>query len=69
MLRSILTAWLLFGLVGFAEAQDYPLKAPNNWFGTTDREKIRELIFDKHDDEDLAELEIEPILDKPVDWK
>jgi hypothetical protein len=55
--------------IAIAEAQDFPIKAPNNWFGTTDREKISELLFDKNNDPELAEIEIDPVLDKPVDWK
>ena len=55
--------------VAIAEAQDFPVNATNNWFGTTDSEKIAELLFDKNDDPELAEIEIEPVLDKPVDWK
>lgn len=52
-----------------AEAQDFPVPAPNNWFGTTDMAKIEETIFDKHDDPDLGEVQIEPIRQQPVDWK
>ena len=55
--------------IAIAEAQDFPIKAPNNWFGTTDRQKIAEHLFDRDDDEELAEIEITPILEKPVDWK
>lgn len=55
--------------IAIAEAQDFPIKAPNNWFGTTDRAKIEEMIFDRHDDPEVAEIEIDPILDHPVDWK
>lgn len=52
-----------------AEAQDYPVPAPNNWFGTTDRKKIDESIFDKHDDAELGEVLIEPIRQEAVAWK
>lgn len=55
--------------IAIAEAQDFPLLAPNNWFGTTDREKIQEMLFDRHEDPEVAEIEIEPVLDHPVDWK
>jgi len=55
--------------IGIAEAQDFPVKAASNWFGTTDQAKIAEMIFDKADDPELAEIEIQPVLDKPVDWK
>ncbi len=53
--------------IAIAEAQDYPLNAANNWFGTTDLDKIREMIFDKHSDPELAEIKIEPFLTEPVD--
>jgi len=52
-----------------AEAQDFPVAAPNNWFGTTDRRKIAETIFDKHDDAELGEVLIEPIRQAAVVWK
>ncbi|GAB4343612.1 MAG: hypothetical protein Kow0089_19510 [Desulfobulbaceae bacterium] len=52
-----------------AEAQDYPLKAPNNWLGTTDRAKIAERVFDHADDPELAEIELEPVLEHPVEWE
>ena len=52
-----------------AEAQDFPVPAPNNWFGTTDRMKIGETIFDKHDDAELGEVLVEPIRKEAVAWK
>jgi parallel beta-helix repeat protein len=52
-----------------AEAQDFPVPAPNNWFGTTDRKKIDETIFDLHDDAELGEVLIEPIRKEAVAWK
>lgn len=55
--------------IAIAEAQDFPVNAPNNWFGTTDQTKIEELLFDKNDDPELAEIKIDPLLEKPVDWK
>ena len=35
--------------ISVAEAQDYDIMAPNNWFGTVNRDKIEEKIFDKND--------------------
>ncbi len=55
--------------IAIAEAQDFPVQAPNNWFGTTDMEKINEMLFDRNDDPELAEIDITPVLDHPVDWK
>jgi parallel beta-helix repeat protein len=52
-----------------AEAQDFPVVAPNNWFGTTDRRKIDEKIFDKHDDPELGEVVIDPIRTEAVSWQ
>lgn len=52
-----------------AEAQDFPVPAPNNWFGTTDRQKIASTIFDKHNDPELGEVLIEPIRREAVAWK
>lgn len=55
--------------IAIAEAQDFPVKAADNWFGTTDEEKIREMLFDKQDDPELAEIEYKPFLTTPVEWK
>jgi len=52
-----------------AEAQDFPVSAPNNWFGTTDRQKIAATIFDKHNDPELGEVLIEPIRKEAAAWK
>ncbi len=53
--------------ISIAEAQDFPVNAANNWFGTTQREKIQEMLFDKNYDPDLAEITIAPFLNEPVD--
>ena len=45
------------------------MEAPRNWFGTKNRQKIDELIFDHQDDDELGEVRIDPVLDKPVDWR
>ena len=55
--------------ISVAEAQDYDVEARNNWFGTINREKIEEMIFDKMDDADLGRVEFEPFLDAPVQWE
>ena len=55
--------------IAMAEAQDFPVEAPNNWFGTKNRTKIDELIFDKKKDAELGEVRIEPILTKAVAWE
>jgi parallel beta-helix repeat protein len=55
--------------IAVAEAQDFPVNAANNWFGTTDPAKIAEKLFDKNDDPEVAEIQIHPLLTKPVAWK
>lgn len=55
--------------IAIAEAQDFPVNAANNWFGTTSPEKIQEMLFDKNDDPELAEITFQPFLTQPVDWK
>ncbi len=54
--------------IAIAEAQDFPVNAANNWFGTTNQDKIQEMIFDKNADPELAEIEFKPFLKKPVKW-
>ena len=54
--------------IAIAEAQDFPVKAANNWFGTTNQDKIQEMIFDKNADPELAEIEFKPFLKQPVEW-
>ena len=44
------------------------MNAANNWFGTTDQGKIREKLFDKNADPELAEIEFKPFLKEPVEW-
>ena len=55
--------------ISVAEAQDYDIVARNNWFGTINREKIEEMIFDGNDDSDLGRVEFEPFLKQQADWK
>ena len=55
--------------ISAAGVQDYFVDAPNNWFGTTDKQKIEEMIFDKNDDSELGVILFEPYRDSPVEWK
>jgi hypothetical protein len=55
--------------ISVAEAQDFDVDARENWFGTINREKIAEMIFDRDDDEDLGKVTFEPFLQKRVEWK
>lgn len=55
--------------IAMAEAQDFPVEAPNNWFGTRNRAKIDEMIFDRKKDAELGEVRIDPIQTKPVAWE
>lgn len=55
--------------IAMAEAQDFPIAAANNWFGTRNRQKIDELIFDRQEDSELGEVRIEPILTSAVAWE
>ncbi len=55
--------------IATAEAQDFPVNAANNWFGTTSPEKIQGMLFDKKDDPELAEITFQPFLTQPVEWK
>lgn len=55
--------------ISVAEAQDYDIDARSNWFGTINREKIEEMIFDRNDDPDLGRVETEPFLQRQVEWE
>ena len=55
--------------ISVAEAQDYDIDARNNWYGTINREKIEEMIFDKNDDSDLGTVKFDPFLDRQVEWE
>jgi hypothetical protein len=55
--------------IAIAEAQDYPVDASNNWFGTTSQAKIAEMLFDRKFDPELAEISYQPFLRQPVKWK
>jgi hypothetical protein len=55
--------------IAVAEAQDFPVEAPNNWFGTKNRRKIDELIFDRKQDAELGEVRIDPVRTEAVVWE
>jgi hypothetical protein len=55
--------------IAIAEAQDFPVDATNNWFGTTSPARISEMLFDGKYDSDLAEIAFKPYLQQPVKWK
>jgi parallel beta-helix repeat protein len=55
--------------ISVAEAQDYDINASGNWFGTVNRDKIDEMIFDKKDDPEIGMVHYDPFLDKQVKWK
>jgi len=55
--------------ISAATAQDFPVDAKNNWFGTINSDKIDEMIFDQKDDADLGLVTYEPFLRSPVKWK
>nr|MBF0222383.1 right-handed parallel beta-helix repeat-containing protein [Desulfobulbaceae bacterium] len=55
--------------VAVAEAQDFEVIIPNNWFGTINEKNIDEKIFDKKDDGDLGEVLYKPFLKKRVAWE
>jgi parallel beta-helix repeat protein len=55
--------------IAVAEAQDYDVEAANNWFGTINKAKIDERIFDYNDDQELGRVNYEPFLQKKVEWR
>ncbi len=55
--------------IAVAEAQDFPIDASNNWFGSLNEQKIAEMIFDKKDDPELGEITYIPYRDSPVAWR
>jgi parallel beta-helix repeat protein len=50
-------------------AQDFPIEAKSNWFGTINTDKIDEMIFDQKDDTDLGLVTYEPYRQSPVSWE
>ncbi len=55
--------------ISVAEAQDYDINASGNWFGTVNRDKIDEMVFDKKDDPEIGRVQYDPFLDQKVKWK
>ncbi len=55
--------------VACADAQDFPVDMRNNWFGTINRTKIAETIFDHDEDPDLARITFEPFLKKAAEYR
>lgn len=47
--------------IAIADKQDFEVNAQYNWFGTVDRKKIDELIFDNDNDSSVANIVYEPI--------
>ena len=48
--------------IAIAEAQDTDIDAGNNWWGTINKKKIEETVYDKMDDEEVGRIIYEPIL-------
>jgi hypothetical protein len=55
--------------IAAATAQDFPIEAKSNWFGTINTDKIDEMIFDQKDDTDLGLVTYEPYRQSPVSWE
>ena len=47
------------------DRQSIDLAVPNNWWGSAEKEKINDSIFDKLDDEELGQVFFEPYLTTP----
>jgi hypothetical protein len=48
--------------IAIAEEQDTDIEAGNNWWGTINKEKIEETVYDKMDDEEVGRINYEPVL-------
>ncbi|MBU0728670.1 MAG: right-handed parallel beta-helix repeat-containing protein [Proteobacteria bacterium] len=55
--------------IAVAEAQDYPVNARNNWFGNIKETEIENLLYDKQEDHDVAEIQYKPVLADRVHWE
>lgn len=55
--------------IAVAEAQDFDVDARQNWFGTTNIEKIEATIFDKKDDPEMGSILVDPVLKERVQWE
>ncbi|HJV34017.1 right-handed parallel beta-helix repeat-containing protein [Geomonas sp.] len=52
--------------IAIADEQERDQPAPFNWFGTSDRKKIAEGIFDHNSDPTVARVLVEPFRQEPV---
>jgi hypothetical protein len=52
--------------IAVAEIQDMDLNVANNWWGTINKEKIEEMVYDKMDDEEVGRIIYEPFLRSKV---
>jgi hypothetical protein len=52
--------------IAVAEEQDTDLNVPNNWWGTVNKEKIEETVYDGMDDEEVGRIIYEPFLRSKV---
>jgi len=52
--------------VAVAEAQDSDVDLSNNWWGTVNRERIEEWIFDRKDDPEVGGIIYEPFLKRRI---
>jgi len=55
--------------IAVAEAQDFDVDARQNWFGTTNIEKIEATIFDKKNDPEMGAVLIDPVLKERIKWE
>ena len=53
--------------ISLLEGQIWDVDARHNWWGTTDKEKIKNLIWDKDQDEALGRLDFSDFADSPVE--
>jgi hypothetical protein len=53
--------------ISFMEGQVLDVDARRNWWGTTDEEKIKELIWDKDEDETLGKLDFSSFARSPIE--
>jgi parallel beta-helix repeat protein len=53
--------------ISLMEGQTWDVNASHNWWGTTDGKKIKELIWDKDEDETLGRLVFSDPADSPIE--